>query len=190
MTNPVIWKDVVGYEDYFQVSSEGEVFSKRTSRILKQYKNKRGYLVIGTRIGGRLGSAICLKVHRLVAEAFLSQKDKYSLGAADNFYGNIPVNHINGDKSDNRLCNLEFCTYSENNKHAIITGLLVKKRKFNKQETLLLIDQWKSSNMSLREFCKSINVLRSVITDNIRFYLNLNKDFRLTRNNIVNLTFS
>lgn len=188
MESLVLWKDVVGYEDYFMVSNTGAVLSKRTGKILKQYQNKQGYSVISTRIGGRLGQALCMRVHRLVAEAFLSQDDKYSQGAADNFYGKIPVNHINGNKSDNRLCNLEFCTYSENIKHALDNGLLIKNRKFNKQEVLILVDQWKLSGMSLREFCKSINVQRPVFTDNIRFHLNLKKDFILTKENIINLT--
>lgn len=66
-----LWKDVVGFEAYFKVSEYGEVFSKRTKRVLKQCVSKSGYRTISTRLGGRNGTCYCFKVHRLVADAFL-----------------------------------------------------------------------------------------------------------------------
>jgi hypothetical protein len=70
------------------------------------YKSGGGYLTVSL---GKLGNR---KVHRLVAEAFLTNAL------------NLPiVNHINGDKRDNRLDNLEWCSDSENIIHAARTGL-------------------------------------------------------------------
>ena len=47
-----VWKDVVGYEDYFKVSNPGNVYSKRSNKILKQNLHVNGYYTIATKIGG------------------------------------------------------------------------------------------------------------------------------------------
>lgn len=107
------WRDVIGYEEYFQVSNLGRIYSKRTSKILKQTICKTGYYTVATKIGGRNGKSLCFKVHRLVAEAFI-----YNLE-------NKPfVNHKDGNKLNNSQENLEWCTQSENVLHALEIGLL------------------------------------------------------------------
>ena len=107
-----MFKDVVGYEDYFSVSENGEIFSKRTNKILIQGVSKTGYKVLSSRIGGRKGKSICLKVHRMIAEAFIPNPNGYPI-----------INHIDGDKLNNSLDNLEWCTHQQNSIHAIVTGL-------------------------------------------------------------------
>lgn len=101
-----VWKDVVGFEEHFMVSNTGKVWSKRTNKELKQCKNKAGYMTIATRIGGRSGKDYCLRVHRLVAEAFIPNPE-----------GKPYVNHKNLDKEDNNLSNLEWVTARENTVH-------------------------------------------------------------------------
>lgn len=108
-----VWKDVVGFESLFLVSNFGEVYSKRSSKILKQNLHSNGYFTVATKIGGRKGKTICFKVHRLVAEAFLLNIENKPF-----------VNHIDGVKTNNNLNNLEWCTAKENTKHAILTGLI------------------------------------------------------------------
>ena len=107
------WRDVVGYEGLYQVSSEGRVKSlertfidnsgrKRTvkERILKPSDDCRGYLRVDLRDGDKQKH---FKVHRLVCEAFHENPD------------NKPqVNHINEIKTDNRASNLEWATAREN----------------------------------------------------------------------------
>jgi len=106
-----IWKDVVGYEGVYQVSSLGRVKSFQrypvVGRILKPGKTTAGYLQV---VLCRDGEQQHKLVHRLVAEAFLPRSP-----------GNNEVNHKNGDKADNRVENLEWVTSSENRKHAIET---------------------------------------------------------------------
>jgi len=119
-----IWKDVIGFEDHLQVSNLGNVFSKKTNRQLAKTKLKTGYLVINTRTNGRAGKASSLRIHRLVAEAFLGTPSQELLeSASKTAYGKVPVNHKDGVKTNNVLSNLEWSSYKLNTQHAFSTGL-------------------------------------------------------------------
>lgn len=119
----MLWKDVVGHEELFMVSSIGHIKSKRTGKILKAHTNKSGYVTIATRVGGRSGKNLCLRVHRVVAEAFIPNP-KYK----------AEVNHINGIKSDNNLSNLEWASRQENVDHAVSSGLISPSAKLNSRK--------------------------------------------------------
>lgn len=108
------WRDVVGYEGLYQVSSLGRVRSNhkgrwRNGRILRGGINSDGYAcVILCRPGDRQRN---VKVHRLVLWAFLGPPpDGYQ------------VNHKNRIRSDNRLENLEYTTPGGNVKHGFDNG--------------------------------------------------------------------
>ena len=117
-----IWKFIPGYEDRYKVSNKGKVLSlihdtngmKRnisTQKILKQTISKCGYKRVC--LLDKFGNRKTLLVHRLVLSTFIGyDKDK------------IHVNHINGDKTDNNLENLEWVTRSENMKHAYKLSLI------------------------------------------------------------------
>ena len=106
-----MWKVFPGL-DRFEVSPKGEVRNRHTGKVLKQQKNKRGYLCIATKIGGRQGANKCFRVHRLVAETFLENPEYHPT-----------VNHRDGDKDKQPLSNLEWCSCLENNLHAYSSGL-------------------------------------------------------------------
>jgi len=118
------WKDIEGYEGFYQVSNLGRVKSVEREtysghnysvrriekeRILPGYKVKNGYLYQTLLKNGVMKT---FKLHRLVAQAFIP-----------NPYNKPQVNHINGDKTNNSVYNLEWVTRKENLRHAYETGL-------------------------------------------------------------------
>lgn len=122
-----IWKDVEGWEGFYQVSNMGRIKSinriivrndkkplPRKEMILKPAKNRGGYRIIGLR---KCGKNRTCTVHRLVALHFIPNPS------------NLPeVNHKWGDKDDNRACALEWMTSGQNSQHAYDTGLNVAAR--------------------------------------------------------------
>lgn len=104
-----IWKDIPGYEEYYQVSNLGRVksFKLKKITILKQYKNTNNYLVVTLHNKKKHFNPKKISVHLLVAMAFLNHKP--------NKTNEIVVDHINNIRFDNRLENLQLITNRENN---------------------------------------------------------------------------
>ena len=120
-----IWKAVKGYEGFYEVSSIGRIRSvdhyvacgmrynskvKRKGHLLKQNAKKNGYLTVDLSKHNKIKT---ISVHRIVAVAFLEPVD-----------GKDFVNHKNLNKHDNRAENLEWCTRSENARHAVVNGAM------------------------------------------------------------------
>ena len=114
------WKPIEGTDGKYEVSNLGRV------RSMKRYYGMIGRIMPQTiqpsGRGGKLtyyavtfwmnNKAYCRKVHRLVAQAFIPNPD------------NLPcINHIDGNKLNNHVSNLEWCTYQANMLHAVRTGL-------------------------------------------------------------------
>ena len=98
------FKDIKGFENY-QVTSDGKVWSKRHKKFRKLQKNKDGYMCVNLRsYGVEKHKRVC----RLVAEAFIPNPENHPI-----------VNHKNCVRDDDRVENLEWCTYLHNNLHGI-----------------------------------------------------------------------
>ena len=131
-----IWKDINGYEGLYQVSNFGNVkslhkYAGRTDRILSPGKTKRGYLGVYLFKNGKGKS---LYVHRLVAQAFIPNPNDLS-----------EVNHIDEDKHNNRVDNLEWCDRQYNVEYSMCISV--------NQYTLdgVFIRQWKSAGEASKE---------------------------------------
>lgn len=101
-------KPITGFENYL-ISDEGFIISPRTGDRMKLCKNNKGYYRVHLYKDKKYHHFL---LHRLVAIEFLPNPENKR-----------EVNHINGDKDDCRLCNLEWCTRQENNNHAAKAGL-------------------------------------------------------------------
>jgi hypothetical protein len=119
------WRPLLGYEGLYEVSSLGRVrgmprphaYPRRADRLLYIGPNRpgpRGYLQVRL---CRDGLEVTRKVHRLVAEAFLGPRS-----------APFEVNHIDGDKTNNRASNLEWVSPDANVRHAYASGLKVAAR--------------------------------------------------------------
>lgn len=117
-----MWKTIKGYENYYEVNEHGEVRSldryitnnRGVTRFIKGKNmkktiNNQGYCVVNLR---KNNTANVVPVHVLVAKAFINNEFNYPT-----------VNHIDGDKTNNTISNLEWATYSRNNIHALEMGL-------------------------------------------------------------------
>jgi hypothetical protein len=112
-----IWRDIQGYEGFYQVSNMGNVKSVERlvkhflygerfacSQILKPAKNNRGYLCVSL---WKDGKGVSKTVHRLVLNTFIP-----------NINNKPEINHLDGNKENNVITNLEWSSISENRKHA------------------------------------------------------------------------
>lgn len=159
-----IWKPIAGYEGMYAVSNYGRVKSiERTmphstfgewhigERILKQtLAGPKGskYLLVWLHSGK--GKQKSFRVHRLVAEAFLPKVE-----------GKNIVNHKDFDKTNNKVSNLEWCTYLENTHHAVEHGKF--DRAIEKRRKPVLNVETGELFRSIEEACQKYGVTRRSI---------------------------
>ena len=127
-----IWKNIKGYPKY-QVSNFGRVKSLNynstgLSKIMSLAKTKKGYLCVCLYKDKK---SYVKPVHRIVAESFLPNLNNKS-----------QVNHIDGDKTNNRVNNLEWCDNQYNQNHAVKNGLRRLKSVMQYDKTGILIKIW------------------------------------------------
>ena len=174
-----MWKRYVYNETTtnYLISDDGQVYSEISKKLLSPYKNHGGYLNVHLFINGK---EVKKGVHNLVAEMFIPNPD------------NKPtVNHKDGNKENNRHWNLEWATQSENNIHAVKTGLRkpasgskVHFAKYTEAQVRAACKKMASDSMSLKEIetltgipAKTLSEIRSG-----KIWKDVSKDFKFPKN--------
>ena len=160
-----IWKDIPGYEGFYQASSKGQIKSLSrvvrhnlggdkiiNERILNGYVNKYGYKRVEL---SKRGHSKQYSEHRLVALAFLGESD-------------LTVNHIDGNKLNNNIENLEYLSIADNTRHAVTIGLIKNNSNIHKEEIIKdyqngyrlrdLEDKYKTSHHDIRRILKECSI--------------------------------
>lgn len=105
------WRDVVGFEGKYRISSHGRVWSNKYKKYMTPYLVEDGYAQVTLVIGGK---SYCRRIHRLVLEAF-----------SEDFSEDLQVNHKDENKLNNRLSNLEMCTHQYNSEYSLAKYYIV-----------------------------------------------------------------
>lgn len=170
------WRDIKGYEGYYQVSNLGRIRSldriilkinghteRRKGQLMSQVYDKDGYLTVGLRKDRR---KITYGVHRLVANAFIQ-----------NPYNLPEVNHKDENKENNNIDNLEWCT----TKYNINYGTAIDRRTLYDKTRPILVYQY---NNFIREYeninalCDKMNIDKSIFNGhNQQVYFKYNDNY-------------
>ncbi|WP_222121748.1 NUMOD4 domain-containing protein [Bacillus thuringiensis] len=138
------WKQIKGFG--YEVSTYGRVRNALSGKILKQQLHDNKYYRITLYHHGK---KINQKIHRLVAYAFIDNK------------GNKPfINHKDGNKLNNHVDNLEWCTNDENMKHALRTGLI---KRLNKETVIAIYSDCWINQLPIYKIAKKYNVTKHTV---------------------------
>ncbi len=159
-----VWKDIEGYEGFYQVSNLGRVKSLRTmkyshiqkcaihvnrEKILKPYPDTKKYLIVDLKRNGKRDTR---KVHRLVASAFIANENHYP-----------QVNHKDENKQNNNVENLEWCTAQYNTTYGTAKSRMaekMRKKVVQVSASGAIVNQWDS----MQEAAKDLKVKAGTIT--------------------------
>ena len=138
----------------YRIERDGKIYSLRKNRYLKPKENWDGYLRI--QIWDK-GKCSFVAIHRLVAQEYIPNPENKPF-----------VNHINGNKQDNRVENLEWCTQKENIQHAFRTGLS-HKQEYNtsplcKEILVYFPDDTQAIFPSTMEIERRLNITHSIVS--------------------------
>lgn len=139
------FKDIKGFEGLYQVSDFGKVYSFVSKREIGQSKDSYGYMVVALY---KQRKRKTFKIHRLVADAFIDNPNQYT-----------QVNHIDEDKCNNTVSNLEWCNshYNANygNRNEIISNSQKNRKDHSKEvlqydENMCLLNEYPSAHEAER----------------------------------------
>lgn len=150
-----IWKPVKGYEGIYEISNLGNVRNLTTDTFKKSSKRIDGYYVVTLYKEGKQNTFL---LHRLVGIAFIANKE------------NKPqINHIDNNKANNNVSNLEWVTNSENQKHSYKNG---KKptinNKLNEQQVINIFQEYKKGKTSYKRLSIKYKVGKTTIENIIK----------------------
>jgi hypothetical protein len=140
-----IWKDIKGYEGLYQVSNLGNVKSLKTNKILKKIQGQ--YYNVGL-YNNRIKKHI--KIHRLVAETFLSNPNNYDC-----------INHKDENKYNNNVNNLEWCTRKYNNNYGTRLNK-ISKSLINNPKICKKVNQYDKNHNFIKQWESTMEIERKL----------------------------
>lgn len=153
--------DLDEFKGFYKISRDGVVVSvprNGTVNVEKEIKptvGTNGYLKVSFRC---FGKRYTRNIHRLIALTFIENPNKYPC-----------VNHIDGNKMNNDISNLEWTTYSKNIQHAYDNGLTIPTKGEDRSnltnDNVLRIVEMKESGSTLRNIAKEFNISASTVSD-------------------------
>lgn len=142
-----IWKDIKGYEGLYKISNFGNVKSLNIKRNKKLSMNRCGYLFVNLSKNDVRKNFL---VHRLVAAAFIENPE------------NLPcVNHIDEDKTNNCVNNLEWCSYEYNNNYGTRIHKMICTQ-LNRKDLSKTLLQFDLNGNFIKEYCSLRDAARSL----------------------------
>lgn len=147
-----VWKDIPNFNGEYKVSDKGQVLSLKNEKqvLLKPNINRFGYATVDL---CKNGKRYARRIHRLVAETFIEKRPNEN-----------EVNHIDGNKLNNSVENLEWCTRSQNIRHSF--DFLGRTTSNTPVECIETHDRFSC----IKEACKSYGLKISQISHNINGY--------------------
>lgn len=135
--------DLIKGFKYHTITKDGVITNTKTGKIKSQWTGKNGYKYVDIIEDGKTTK---IAVHRILALQYIP-----------NPFNKRTVNHIDGNKQNNTLSNLEWATDSENVKHAYTNNLQPYRRNLSKEQYLELLHQFLYDHKSLTELSKEVN---------------------------------
>lgn len=161
-----VWKEINGYEGKYQISNFGNVRGIKKN-LLKCHINNWGYYAISFLYKNKRKTHL---IHRLVAEHFIKKIN-----------GKFYINHIDGNKLNNTIGNLEWVTHKENVNHAIEIGL-TNDRNLKNSKRMKRLNSENSHNAILRE--KDVLTIRKLYKTKMYTQKQLGEKYNVCRSTI------
>lgn len=159
------WKDIDGYLGRYRISSDGRVFSIRANRYLKPHLSRpNGRFTVGLSLNGIDKNIF---IHRLVAEHFIPNPNKFTI-----------VHHIDHDRLNNNVSNLQWCNQSYNMKQASDAGKISRQKgekhwasKLTPEEVLAIRSRYSNGGTSYNRLAKEYKVCGDTIRQIVKRHI-------------------
>lgn len=145
-------KDIPGYEGLYQITENGQIFGVKRQKFLSLREDKDGYLIVNL---SKDNKPKTYKVHRLVAMTYLPNPENFS-----------QVNHIDENKKNNDISNLEWCTNEHNQRHGTRDERVSDKlRNSNPRSKKVICIETGQIFVSIREAARQTGISQTCIGD-------------------------
>ena len=156
MTRAEEWKPLLGFEGRYDISNLGRIKNIKSNRIVKSQISPQGYLCCSLRRIGETKTCT-IRINRAIAQAFIPNPYNYPV-----------VNHKDGNKLNNSIENLEWCTYKHNIQHSFALGLQTPNGCKLIKDDYAMIHAMRRSGYRYREIVAAFNLDKQTIYEALK----------------------